>query len=382
MRNYHEELNQLREQSLLRQTRVYERSEMTVTTSKGENLIDFSSNDYLGLSQHPSLIETAHEANQRYGVGSTGSRLVSGSSPAHEAFEERLAHEKKAERALFFANGFMTSMATIPTLVGKEDVVILDKLSHACLIDAARASGARLRVFPHNNLHKLESLLKSERKRLAGQGRILIIVESVYSMDGDLCPLADLVRLKEQYGALLLVDEAHGLGVLGSSGMGLADDLNLSSQIDLQMGTLGKAAGGAGGYLATSHLIGDFITNKGRAFIYTTAPPPAQAAVALKALELIISPLGAELRERLGTYRTMLGNALNTTLPSAICPLILGDNTTTLDRSALLRSRGLLIPAIRYPTVAKGTARLRITLSARHSLAEIETLMREITTDA
>ena len=216
----------------------------------------------------------------------TASRLVCGTFHFHRELEEEIATLKQADDARLFANGYATALATITALVGKGDVVILDKLSHACLIDGAKLSGATVRVFPHNNLTRLESILQSTRQK-SPDASVLVVTEAVFSMDGDCCPLNEIVALKEKYGALLLLDEAHAFGVLGERGLGLAESLNLQRRVDLQMGTLGKAAGSAGGYLAASQTIIDLITNKGRAFIYSTAPPPAQVAASLAALRLI-----------------------------------------------------------------------------------------------
>lgn len=378
-RDYEAELVALNDAHLYRELKAYKRNGMMVMDNQS-SLIDFSSNDYLGLAQHPALKEAALLATEQYGVGSSASRLVSGTTPAHEECETVIAKAKQVEKALLFSTGFMAAMATIPALLGKDDVIILDKLSHACLIDASRASGARLRVFPHNKVERLAALLQNERAR-APEAQIMIIVESVYSMDGDLCPLAEIVALKERYGALLLVDEAHGLGVLGERGMGLAEALNVTERIELQMGTLGKAAGGAGGYIATSAVLAKMIINKGRSFIYTTAPPPAQAAVAQRAFQLIISQEGQSLRHRLLQFRQRLGKQLDgKELSSAICPVILGESSAAIAASARLRKEGLLIPAIRYPTVAPGQARLRITLSALHSEEQFNRLLEAIAT--
>lgn len=377
MASFQSELDKLKDAGLYRQTYMYERDGIIVKDEDKE-LIDFSSNDYLGLSRHPKLIEAAKEAVERFGVGSSASRLVSGTSEAHESCEAYIAEKKSAEAALLFSSGYMTAIGVIPSVVGKEDVIIMDKLAHACLIDAARSSGARLRVFPHNNTKRLKSLLKTEKEKI--KGRILIIVESVYSMDGDLCPLIDIIDLKEKYGAMLLVDEAHGLGVLGENGMGLAEELGeQQSRIDFQMGTLGKAAGGAGGYVATSKVLRDIIVNKGRSFIFTTAPPPAQAAVAQKAFEIISTEEGATLRKTLHDHRSLLGNAINgIPLPSAICPIIVGRNEEALKMSAYLKGQGFLVPAIRYPTVARGSARLRVALSAAHTKTQVEHLLASL----
>ena len=248
MRSPIHELEVLQEADLLRTLNPWDSGVFPrLTESSGKAFLNFSSNDYLGLSQHPALREAAIEATRRHGTGATASRLVCGTFQYHRELEEHLAAElKECDDARLFANGYSTAMGTIPALVGKGDTIILDKLSHACLIDAAKLSGATLRVFPHNNLERLEAILKKTSETSTPSTRTLIVTESVFSMDGDLCPLRELVTLKEKYGALLLLDEAHALGVLGKRGLGLAEELELQSEVDFQMGTLGKAAGSAG----------------------------------------------------------------------------------------------------------------------------------------
>ncbi len=376
---YQAELAQLRENELFRHTKTWRREGNLLYDVKGKRYHDFSSNDYLGLSQHPTLIAAAQEAMAQYGVGSAGSRLISGTTPAHEECEATIAQYKETESAVLFATGMMAAHGSIKALFGKGDTIILDKLSHACLIDAARECGARIRVFPHNDLNKLEALLRSESEKLSKAGQLLVVVESVYSMDGDLCPLAEIVALKEQYGAMLLLDEAHGLGVLGLKGMGLAEELGLQSEIDLQMGTLGKAAGGAGGYIACSSLLRDMIVNRGRSLIFTTAPPPCQAAVATRALHLIASQEGRELRDKLVSNRYLFGKLTKQEVPSAISPFIVGENARALETSFRLQEAGFYAPAVRYPTVAKGAARLRITLSAIQEEVVIQELCALLT---
>jgi len=368
------ELARLEEEGLLRRMRTWRRKGVILYDDEGKEYVDYSSNDYLGLSQHSALVEAAKNAIDQYGVGSAASRLISGTSPVHEECEAIIAHHKESDGALLFSTGMMAAQSGVKSLFGKEDTVILDKLSHACLVDAARECGARVRVFPHNDLNKLESLLKSESDRLSAGGRIGVVVESVYSMDGDICPLSEVVALKEKYGAFLLVDEAHGLGVLGAKGMGLAEELGLQSRIDLQMGTLGKAAGGAGGYLSCSQIIRDTIVNKGRSFIFTTAPPPSQAAVAKAAIQLIASSEGEGLRKKLSSNRELLQGLSGIGMPSAICPIILGANEVALSASERMIEAGFYAPAVRYPTVARGTARLRVTLNSLHTNEQIEKL--------
>ncbi|MGB2403434.1 MAG: aminotransferase class I/II-fold pyridoxal phosphate-dependent enzyme, partial [Akkermansiaceae bacterium] len=284
------------------------------------------------------------------------------------------------EAALCFASGYSTSIGVIPSLIGKGDTVILDKLCHASLIDGARMSGATIRIYPHNNLDKLESLLKSTSSKADQESRILVITESVFSMDGDIAPLEAINQLCKRYNGLLMVDEAHALGVIGPTGMGLAEELGIQDQIDFQMGTLGKAAGVAGGYLATSRVWADLMINRARSFIYSTAPPPAQAAAASKALEIIQSKYGCQLRQQLWdnieTFRTTSG--MKTPSSSAIIPWIVGDSDKALQLSLELRNHGFLVPAIRYPTVPRHTARLRITISSRHNQSTIKALANHL----
>jgi 8-amino-7-oxononanoate synthase len=339
----------------------------------GRELWNFSSNDYLGLAADPRIANAFIEGVQRYGAGATASRLVCGTLPPHRMLEEQLAAAKQAEAALLFPSGFATALGVIPAVTGKEDFVLLDKLCHACLIDAARLSGATLRVFPHNDLRKLAALLKSIRARHP-QARILVATESVFSMDGDLCPLRGIVELVENHDALLLLDEAHGFGVLGSHGMGLADQENLQTRITFQMGTLSKAAGLSGGYVAAPRAWIELLVNRARSFIYTTAPPPALAHAAITALEIIRSPEGAALRE---TLRQNI-RALHKPSPTPIIPFVLGDNATTLQAAASLELAGMLVPAIRFPTVPRGTARLRVSISAAHPLDAMAALQTAI----
>lgn len=336
---------------------------------RGESIVlNFASNDYLGLSNHPVITAAMAEGVRNFGAGSAASRLVCGTLPPHHLLEQKLAEAKQTEAALTFSSGYATALGAIPSIVGKADFVILDKLSHACLVDGARLSGATIRVFPHNDLNKLERLLKSIRSKHAS-ARILVATESVFSMDGDLCPLRSIVELVEDHDALLLLDEAHGFGVLGENGMGLAEQENLQGRIAFQMGTLSKAAGLSGGYLAASRDWIDLLVNRARSFIYSTAPPPAIAHAAIASLDLIRGEQGRELRARL---RENISRISSGTTP--IIPHLLGSNEAALAASAALENAGFLVPAIRYPTVPRGTARLRISISAAHGANEIDSL--------
>lgn len=367
-----EQLSEIERAGLLRRCRTLDSPTGVRVTRDGRELWNFASNDYLGLADHPHLREAFHEGLDRWGHGAAASRLITGSQPPHAAFEEQLAAAKGCEAALSFSSGWALATGVIPALVGQGDFVVLDKLAHASLIDGARLSGATLRVFPHNRADRLDALLASIRAKHS-TARLLVITESVFSMDGDLCPLREIVACKDRHGALLLLDEAHGFGVLGPTGMGLAEELALQDRVDFSMGTLGKAAGLAGAYLASSAAWRDLLVNRARSFLFSTAPPPALAHAASAALERIRSAEGSELRERLQQNIALLGGDR-----TPILPRILGANEAALEASAALEQAGFLVPAIRYPTVAKGSARLRVSLSATHPPAAIEQLTQHL----
>ena len=329
-------------------------------TRGGRELWNFASNDYLGLARHPRVEAALIEGVQRHGAGSAASRLVCGTLPPHRLLEDALAAAKQTEAALAFSSGFATALGVIPAIAGKQDYILLDKLCHACLVDATRLSGATLRVFPHNDTGKLGRLLSSIRAK-DPQARILVSTESVFSMDGDLCPLREIVDLTESHDALLLLDEAHGFGVLGENGMGLAEREGLQQRVTFQMGTLSKAAGLSGGYLAASREWIDLLVNRARSFIYSTAPPPALAHAAIASLELIRSDEGRTLREKLRENIAIIADSA-----TPIIPRVLGANEAALAASAALADAGFMVPAIRFPTVPRGSARLRISLSAAH----------------
>ena len=275
----------------------------------GREVVNLASNDYLGLAHHPALAEAFSRAARDGGAGAMASRLVTGTRRAHSGLEEALADLKGTEAAVSFSSGYATSLGVITSIADREDTVLMDKLSHASLIDGARLSGARLSTFLHNDMESLRK--KLEHLRSANpSGGILVVTESVFSMDGDRAPLQEIVRLKDEFGALLLVDEAHGFGVLGEHGAGLAEELGVSSRIDFQMGTLSKAAGVSGGYVACSRAWADVMINSARSLIYSTAPPPALAAAALAAVEVIRSAEGQELRRHVSVLADALSSAL------------------------------------------------------------------------
>ena len=378
---FQEQLEALRARSLERKLRETSSAQGPEVQIAGRRLINFSSNDYLGLAGDSRLCEAAIGAIREFGVGAGASRLVSGTQSPHLRLENALAKWKQAEAALSFSSGYAAAFGTVPALVSKDDVILLDKLCHASLIDGAKLSGATLRVFPHNHLGKLEEHLEWVRRQHPGK-RILILTESVFSMDGDRAPLRELIELKKRFGALLLLDEAHAVGVIGPNGRGLAAAQNLSDDVDVQMGTLSKALGASGGYICGSGSLIEWLINRARSFIYSTAPPPAIVAAALAAVNFLGSSEGEERRrllwERIGLMKDLLPrNELNekaSVVNSAIFPWIVGDEQAAIDLAASLQSEGFLVPAIRYPTVAKGSARLRITVTASHGENQIRSL--------
>ena len=388
MRTPEEELEEIRERGLWRAVRRFEpvAEGSAECDLDGRRLIHWSSNDYLGLANSAELRDALAEAVARLGAGSGASRLVVGTRPAHLALEEELAAFKGAEAALTFSSGYVTALSVLPAVVGKGDVVILDKLCHACLIDGARLSGATIRVFPHNDLEKLSSHLQWARQQVDARGRIVVVAESVYSMDGDFGALEGMARLKEDAGALLMIDEAHSIGLHGPQGQGLAEELGIGNLIDLRMGTLSKAVGLSGGYLCASRAWIDLIVNLGRGWIYSTAPPAAIAEAARHALRMIQGSDGAARRARLWNNVQRLDQvlALGTMDLSPIRPVVTGASETAMRLSEAVRDRGHHVPAIRFPTVPKGTARLRLSVSADHTVEQVDALgeiLRELRPD-
>ena len=402
MTSFDEDLNErlavLREQNLFRELRRVDSAQSPRLEIGGKTFLNFSSNDYLGLANHPALKEAAIKAIGKFGAGAGASRLVCGSlAPFHE-MEEILAAFKKTEAALTFSTGYAAALGTITALIGKNDIIIVDKLVHACIVDAAKLSGAKLRVFDHNDLNDLEAKLKwadefSKAESGKRKAEILVVTESIFSMGGDAAPLREIVALKEKYGAWLMVDEAHATGLIGENGRGLANELGVSGQIEIQMGTLGKAFGASGGYICGSRALVDFLVNRARSFIFSTAPVPAAAAAAIAGIQLSQSLEGDARRKTLWRHVRVVGDdvrslksscvesqRLLTSSPtnngSAIIPLIIGDETRAVATATKLRKQNIFVPAIRYPTVARGAARLRITLTAAHSAADVAELTR------
>jgi glycine C-acetyltransferase/8-amino-7-oxononanoate synthase len=366
------ELRQARAEGLYRSLWTVASAQGPRIRMGGREFVNFSSNDYLGLANDPVLKRAAAEAIENYGVGAGASRLVSGNLQPYEELERKLAAFKAKEAALVFSSGYAANVGTITALVGEGDVVILDKLDHASIIDGARLSGATFRVYPHKNLKKLGDILD----RCGSFRRKLVVTETVFSMDGDLAPLTEIVELKERHGAWLMIDEAHATGLYASNRRGLAEAAGVEDRIDITLGTLSKALGCLGGFVVGSQPLIDFLRNRARSLIYSTALPPAACAAAAAAVDFVMSRAGHERRDRLWRNVSELKNGLSALgiqneSRSPIIPVMIGDEKAAVEISGRLFERGIFVPAIRFPTVAKGKARLRVTVTAAHSESDI-----------
>jgi len=372
------ELAEIAAAGLTRRRRVLESPCGRLVAVDGKNMLNFASNDYLGLAGNRDIAQAMADGALAWGAGSGAAHLVSGHLAPHEALEQALAAFTGFERALTFSTGYLANLAVTPAFAGRGDAVFADKLNHASLIDAmqlAKANGADVLRYPHKDVAVLERLLAKSTAR-----NKLIVTDSVFSMDGDLAPLPLLFALAERYDALLVVDDAHGFGVLGPHGRGSLAHFNLpAAQRILLMGTLGKAAGVGGAFVAGSATAIEYLLQKGRSYIFTTAAPPAMACALSKSLDIIGhgDALRANLMARIAQLRDGLAGLQWALLPSltAIQPLIVGDNEAAVALSGALWERGLWVPAIRPPTVPKGTARLRISVSAAHTEADIAQLI-------
>ena len=368
------ELDRLRAAQLLRTRRVLDGPQGVEVRVNGEALLAFCSNDYLGLAADPRLGEALAAGARRHGVGSGASHLVTGHSVAHHALEEELAAFVGTERALLFSTGYMANLGLAGALVDRSGTVFEDKLNHASLIDAARLSGARVQRFRHGDLDQLEARLADSA------GEKLVLTDAVFSMDGDVADLARLVRLAERHEAWLLVDDAHGLGVLGGTGRGSFEHFGLAPRAPaILLGTLGKAFGTFGAFIAGDADLIDYLIQRARPYIYTTALPPALAEATRASLRIVRDERWRRdaLRARVAQFRAGAAHLGLRLLDSftPIQPIVFGDPAAALAASEALRRRGILVPAIRPPTVPQGESRLRITLSAAHSAAQVESLL-------
>lgn len=365
-------LARLEQDSLYRRIRVIDSAHGAEVESGGRRMLMFSSNNYLDLAAHPAVKRAALETIERFGVGAGASRLVAGSLEPLHRLEQSLARLKKVEAALVFGSGYLANMGAITALAGPGDTVFSDELNHASLIDGCRLSRATLRVFRHRDAGHLKALLEDSDRA----GCRLIVTDSVFSMDGDLAPLTDIVELARRFGAAVMIDEAHGVGVFGPGGAGLAAELGLSNEIDVQVGTLSKALGAYGAYVAGSRTLIDFLINRARCFIYTTGLPPAMAAAASAALEVMKREPEriSRLHDNAAYMRAALVAAGFKLAPttSPILPVMMGESKTALTMAERLFARGVYVIAIRPPTVPEGCARLRVTPTAGHTRADLD----------
>ncbi|MDD5240364.1 MAG: 8-amino-7-oxononanoate synthase [Sulfuricella sp.] len=372
-----EELKLLEDQGLLRRRRVLESATGTRAVEDSREYLSFCSNDYLGLASHPELIAAMQQAAVQYGVGAGASHLVSGHGAAHHQLEAALAAFTGQPAALLFSTGYMANLGIVTALVGRDDEIFADKLNHASLNDAALLSRARLTRYPHLDLAALEKRLAGSKAR-----RKLMVTDAVFSMDGDIAPVPELLILCERYDALLLLDDAHGFGVLGADGRGVLEYFGIASERIIYMATLGKAAGVFGAFVAGSAELADYLVQRARPYIYTTAMPPSLAAALVASLRLIEGETWR--RERLRELAEVLKQGLTLRrwrlMPSTtpIQPVIIGANEEVLAVSEALRGLGIWVPAIRPPTVPKGEARLRISLSAAHSPEDVARLAQAL----
>lgn len=371
------ELDTLERAGLRRTLRTVEHRRGAEIVLDGRPAVDFSSNDYLGLAGDERLASAATGMLQRNGTGAAAARLISGNHPVHAALEFELARFKRTEAALLFASGYAANIGAIPALVGRRDVIYADALNHASLIDAARLARAELRVFPHLHLASLERMLADDTERFR---RRLIVVDGMFSMDGDLFPLDELLPLAREHGAWTYVDDAHATGVLGATGRGSAEHFGVEGQISVTMGTLGKALGTSGAFIAGSSTLVEYLLNRARAFVFTTGSPPALAAAALEALAIVQrEPWRRDaLRDnarRLRRGLAAMGRPADGDASGYVVPVLLGGAEETMRVGRALRQRGFLVGAVRPPTVPMGTSRLRITLSAAHDASQIDALL-------
>ena len=369
---FQDEIDDLKKRGLYRELRTVEGEQDSSVVINGKRVLMFSSNNYLGLANHPVLKKASMVAASRYGTGSGGSRLISGNMEVHRTLEKELALFKRTEGALLFSSGYHANVGTISAFAGEGDAILSDELNHASIVDGCRLSKGEVRVYKHADMNSLEEILR----RSSMSKKRLIVTDSVFSMDGDIAPLPDIVDLAEKYSALVMVDDAHGTGVLGKKGKGAVEHFGLEGRVDIQMGTLGKALGSFGAYIAGSEELIHYLVNKARSLLYTTALPPSVCGSALAALKILGErpELVSQLRNNAAYFREGM-RGLGYLIPEGetpILPLILGDPSMTMDMTRSLFDEGIYVQGIRSPTVPDGTSRLRITLMATHTVEQLD----------
>ncbi len=372
------DIHKLAQEHLLREISVLDSPSGPIMSLKGQKILQFATNDYLGLANHPQLKHVAQKAIEQFGVGAGASRLISGTLRPHHNLELALAQFTNTDAALTFSSGYATNLGVIPLLAKTGGLIFADRLCHASLIDGCRLSRADFRVFPHNDMKHLRSLLANRQANRP----TLLITEGVFSMDGDLAPLPELTHLAKEFEATLLLDDAHGTGVMGPTGRGTIEHWGVEGHNVLHMGTLSKAIGTSGGFMTGPLSLINYLINTSRSFLYSTAPPPAMAAAAQAAVSLILQEPERharlwENREHMYQGLTAMGCHMTKT-QSPILPIIVHDPRLATEMSVSLQKKGIYIPAIRPPTVPKGSSRLRVTVTAEHSPDQIDEALTAI----
>ncbi|REJ09584.1 glycine C-acetyltransferase [Halobacillus trueperi] len=366
------ELNEMQEEGTFRTLIPLESAQGSKVTIKGKEVIQLSSNNYLGLTSHPKMKEAAEKANEEYGVGTGSVRTIAGTLKMHEDFEEKLAKFKHTEAALVFQSGFTTNQGVLSSILGKEDVVISDELNHASIIDGIRLTKADRKIYKHVDIESLESALKE-----SGDYRTrLIVTDGVFSMDGNIAPLPEIVELAEKYDALVMVDDAHASGVLGDNGRGTVNHFNLDGRVHIQVGTLSKAIGVLGGYVASTKTLRDYLIHKGRPFLFSTSHPPAVTAANDAAIDVLLEE--PELIEKLWDNTKFFKDGLNALgfdtgiSETPVTPVMVGDDALTHKFSDELFEEGVFAQGIVFPTVQRGKGRVRTIVTAEHSKEELQ----------
>jgi glycine C-acetyltransferase len=383
-----EQLNDLRQRGTYFRLRVLDDEQGPVCTYDGKRVINLASNNYLGLCDHPKLREAAIDATKKYGVGSGAVRTIAGTMKIHLELEEKIAAFKGVEACVVFQSGFTANAGTVSSILGKEDFILSDELNHASIIDGARLSRAKIKVFRHKDAAHCEELLKEIQNE---PGRKLVITDGVFSMDGDIGPVDKLCDLADKYGAIMMVDDAHASGVLGRNGRGSVDHFHCTQRVDVQVGTLSKAIGALGGYVCGSRDLIDYLYHRARPFLFSTSHPPSVAATCIAAFDLLeneperIERLWSNTRyfkEQLAAAGFDIGGRSTPTSETPITPIIIGDGKKTMDFSRALFEAGLMATGIAFPTVPEGKARVRTIMTSEHTREQIDQALETLVTVA